>query len=86
MIDSRRWSLESAIWPARGYDYDDGMRTAAEIFVLVAGLAVLGLAIWTLVGMVRSAARRGERPDADFTGDAGGLAHDATKEEVDPRP
>ena len=51
------------------------MRPAAEIFALVAGLAVLGLAIWTLVGMFRSAARRGQRRDADVTSDAG-VAHD----------
>jgi hypothetical protein len=34
------------------------VRTGAAIFAVVAGLAVVGLMAWTLVGMVRSASRR----------------------------
>jgi hypothetical protein len=38
------------------------VRTGAAIFALVAGLAVLGLMAWTLVGMIRSASRRARAP------------------------
>jgi len=38
------------------------VRTGAAIFALLAGLAVLGLMGWTLVGMIRSASRRSRGP------------------------
>jgi len=38
------------------------VRTGAAIFAVLAGLAVLGLMGWTLVGMIRSASRRSRGP------------------------
>jgi hypothetical protein len=47
------------------------VRTGAAIFALLAGLAVLGLLIWTLVGMIRSASRRSREPLLPPPTDAG---------------
>jgi len=45
------------------------VRTAAAIFALVAGLAVLGLMVWTLVGMIRSATKRARGSADETSGD-----------------
>jgi len=47
------------------------VRTGAAIFALTAGLAVIGLMVWTLVGMIRSASRRSRAAAGDEFRDAG---------------
>ena len=54
------------------------VRTAAAIFALVAGLAVLGLVVWTLVGMIQSARRRARSSVDETSGEASGRSKDGS--------